>query len=108
MVHSIDAKEPEHKMIPSMDDGRRGSSLATITGIKREHDMPDAQASQSDEEGSSRSGNRYVYTNAVGYWRFYSVSLFFCVLRYFDWLVKALILSNTQENRRRPGCNRRR
>ena len=65
IVHSIDAKEPEHKMIPSMDDGRRGSSLATITGTKRDHDMPDAQ--QSDEEGSSRSGNRYVYSDAVGF-----------------------------------------
>lgn len=46
-----------------MDDSRRGSSLATITPSTRDHEMLDAQQSQSDEEGASRSrsGSTYRY-----------------------------------------------
>ena len=59
------AKELDHVQNSSMDDGRRGSSLATITAGTRDHEMLDAQQSQSDEEGASRSrsGSTYRYVN---------------------------------------------
>jgi hypothetical protein len=60
------AKELDHIQNGSMDDGRRGSSLATITASTRDHEMLDAQQSQSDEEGASRSrsGSTYRYVNS--------------------------------------------
>jgi hypothetical protein len=61
-------KELEHVQNGSMDDGRRGSSLATITASTRDHEMLDAQQSQSDEEGASRSrsGSTYRYVESFG------------------------------------------
>lgn len=57
------AKELEHTGNGSMDDGRRGSSLSTVVGITRDHEMPDAQQ-QSDDEGS-RTGSSYRYVRLV-------------------------------------------
>ena len=59
----LHAKELEHTRNNSMDDGRRGSTLSTIAGMQRDHDMPDAQQQHSDEEGvsRSRSGSNYRY-----------------------------------------------
>ena len=53
------AKELEH----IQHDDRRGSSLASIAALTRDHEMLDAQQSQSDEEGASRSrsGSTYRY-----------------------------------------------
>lgn len=62
------AKELDHVQNGSIDDGRRGSSLATITAGTRDHEMLDAQQSQSDEEGASRSrsGSTYRYVKSFG------------------------------------------
>jgi hypothetical protein len=57
----IHAKEFDHTRNGSMDDGRRGSSMSTIAGVQRDHEMTDAH---SDEEGGasrSQSGSNYRY-----------------------------------------------
>lgn len=54
-------KEFDYTRHNEVDDGRRGSSIATITGTRRDHDMTDDNLSHSDEDGPSRRASNYRY-----------------------------------------------